>query len=153
MHTATSSCRCPASRFVLALLVLLPAIVVVGFQLAARPDPETWLASHAEGFARPDAFDGVTRISPLFATCLGCTCVVAVYFVLSGRLQFLLPLAAGPLLASLVYLADYGLADPSWFTLLVLLTIGMLVSSPVAGIWAILKSVRLTKALTPDGDI
>ncbi len=50
-------------RIIVASLMLVPAIMFGGLQLIARPDLETWLAAQAQGFARPDAFDGVTATS------------------------------------------------------------------------------------------
>ena len=110
--------------------------------MIANPDLETWLADQTKGFARPDAFDGVTRISPLFAALFGVTSLLAAFLVVSRKSQYLLPLAAGPLLTSLVYLVTHGVTDPSWWSLLALLGIGMLVGSPVTAAWVVLSWTR-----------
>ena len=107
--------------------MLLPAIMFCTSLYIVTPDLETWLATQTRGFARLDAFDGVTRISPSFAGLFGITSLFAAYLVVLHKSQFLVALAAGPLLAALVYLIDHGVADPAWFTLLPLLSIGMLV--------------------------
>jgi hypothetical protein len=116
-----------------------------GLQLVAKPDLETWLAAQTRGFARPDAFDHVTAISYYFIALFGLTSVFAAYLVVSRRTQFLVPLAVGPLLTSLVYLASYGITDPNWYALLALLGIGMFVGSPVTAVWIALNEARQTK--------
>jgi hypothetical protein len=123
-------------RIVAAILTLTPALLVAGIQLIAQPDPEYWLSQQAKGYARGDAFDGVSQIMPLFTVFFVGTSVLAAFFILSRKSNFLTPLAAGPSIATFVYLIMHGITDPSWFTLLLLLTIGMLVGSPVTAIWA-----------------
>lgn len=134
--------KCSPFRLVVALLMLLPVIMFGGLQLVARPDLETWLANQTQGYARQDAFDHVTTISYYFTTIFAFTSLIAAYLVVSVRSQFLIPLAIGPLLSTLVYLAEYGASDPSWYSLLALLGIGMLVSSLVTTVWIALTSTR-----------
>lgn len=120
--------RSSFSRIIVALLMLLPAIMFGGLQLIARPDLEAWLAVQAQGFARPDAIFHVTAISYYFIVLFGITSLLAAYLVVAGKSQFLVPLAAGPSLTTLVYLASNGITNPDWYSLLALLGVGMLVS-------------------------
>ena len=113
-----------------------------GLQLTASPDLETWLAIQTHGFARPDAFDHVTAISYYFIVLFGITSLLAAYLVVAGKSQFLLPLGAGPLLTTLVYLASYGITDPSWYSVLALLGVGMLVSTPITVAWVVMTTTR-----------
>ncbi|MHB8974639.1 MAG: hypothetical protein ACYC4N_29775 [Pirellulaceae bacterium] len=129
-------------RIIVASLMLVPAVMFGGLQLIARPDLETWLATQAQGFARPDAFDHVTAISYYFIVLFGITSLLAAYLVVAVKSQFLLPLAAGPLLTTLVYLASYDIADPSWYSLLALLGVGMLVSTPITVAWVAMTRTR-----------
>ena len=129
-------------RLVVALLMLLPVTMFGGLQLVAKPDLETWLAHQTQGYARQDAFDHVTAISYYFTPIFAFTSLIAAYLVVSIRSQFLIPLVIGPLLSSLVYLADYGTSDPNWYSLLALLGIGMLVSSLVTTVWVASTSAR-----------
>lgn len=122
-------------RIIVASLTLLPAIIFIGLQLIVNPDLETWLEDQTKGLARPDAFDGVAKISPLFAAVFGVTSLFAAFLVVSRRSQYLIPLSAGPLLTAFVYLAAYGVTDPHWWSLLALLGLGMLVASPVTATW------------------
>jgi hypothetical protein len=121
-------------RIIFTLLTLSPALAFCGFQLFAAPDLETWLASRFNGFARPDAFDGVADIAPLFAVVFAVTSLLAACLVAFHRTPYLSTLAAGPLLAGLVYVVMHSVNDPAWFTLLALLTIGMLVGAPVTAV-------------------
>jgi len=123
-------------------LTLFPALAFCGFQLFAAPDLETWLAAEFRGFARPDAFEGVADIAPLFAVLFGVTSLLAAGLVVSRKASYLLTLAAGPLLAGLVYLVMHGVTDPAWFTLLALLVIGMLVGSPVTAVYVAVTAKR-----------
>ncbi|MAG93815.1 MAG: hypothetical protein CMJ48_08715 [Planctomycetaceae bacterium] len=122
-------------RMVVASSALLPTIMLCGLQLVATSDLETWLATHTRGTSRADAFDSITRISTTFTALLGITSLFAAWLVVSHRSQYLLGLAVGPCCAILTYLISYGTSDPAWFTLLALLSIGMLVGSPVTGVW------------------
>lgn len=78
--------------------------------------------------------DKVYYFTPLF----GIWSLFAAYLIVSRKAQFLFVLAVGPLLTLLVYLAEYGTVDPSWYSLLALLGIGMLVSSVVTALWVAL---------------
>ena len=129
-------------RIIVASLMLVPAVMFGGLQLIARPDLETWLAAQAQGFARPDAFDGVTATSYPFIVLFGVTSLLAAYLVVAGKSEFLLPLAAGPLLTSLVYLGSCGVTDPDWHSLLALLGLGMLVSTPITWAWVAMTRTR-----------
>jgi hypothetical protein len=94
-------------------LTLFPALAIGGFQLFATPDLETWLGVQLHGFARPDAFDGVADIAPLFAVVFTVTSLLAACLVVFHKTPYLLSLAAGPLLAGLVYLIMHGVTDPA----------------------------------------
>ena len=65
-----------------------------------------------------------------------CCLLFTAFFILSRKFNFLIPLAAGPALATFTYLIMHGITDPAWFTWLALLTNGMLVGSPVTAIRA-----------------
>jgi hypothetical protein len=127
---------------VVAMLTMLPALTFCGFWLFATPDLETWLAARLNGLARPDAFDGVADIAPLFAVLFAITSLLAACLVVSRKASYLLLLAAGPLLAGLVYVVTHGVTDPAWFTLLALLSIGMLLSSPVTAAHVVCATKR-----------
>lgn len=139
--------RISRGRVVTAILMLAPAVAIAAFPLIAQPDPGYWLSQQSKGYARGDAFDGVTTIMPLFTTFFGGTSVLAGFFIFSRRSHFLIPFAAGPSLATFAYLIMHGITDPAWFTLLALLTIGMLVGSPVTAIWAAVTRKPVTYGL------
>ena len=127
------------ARLIFAMLMLTPALMLGAIQILTRSDPETWLSQHAKGYARRDAFNGVTNIMPLFSVLFAGTSLLAAFCVCRQLPQFLISLTAGPMLASLVYLIIHGFSDPAWFTLLALLTIGMLVGSSVTAVWVMLR--------------
>lgn len=127
-------------RVIVAVLTLVPAVTCLALQLSLTPDVELWLANHTRGFARPDAFDGVARIAPLFTGFFGFTSLLAAYLILSHRAQNVVFLAVGPCLGGLVYLAIYGVTDPAWFTLLALMSVGMLAATLVTLAWTLLHS-------------
>ncbi len=142
METQSKTCKRSPCRFIIALLTLFPALAFCGLQLFATPDLETWLAAEFHGIARPDAFEGVADIAPLFAVLFGVISLLAAGLVVSRKASCLLMLAAGPLLAGLVYLVMHGVTDPAWFTLLALLVIGMLVGSPVTAVYVAVRAKR-----------
>ena len=125
----------PRGRVIPVILILVPALLLVVFQIMARPDPEYWLSQQTKGFSRSDAFDGVTNILPVFSTLFGITSLFGAFCIARQHAQYLIPLSVGPILAGMVYLIMHGVTDPAWFTLLALLTIGMLVGSPVTVVW------------------
>ncbi len=128
-----------SSRILFAFLVLLPAVLFGGLQLIASPDLEIWLTERTRGTSRPDAFEHVNRIAPLFSSALGCASILACSLVLLKRTRFLLPLASGPLMAVTIYLASFGLIDPAWFSLLAILTVFLMVSSSVTLVYAVVS--------------
>jgi hypothetical protein len=130
-----------AVRVGVAVLMLVPTAAVVGFHVVVGADLQAWLKDRAGGLARPDAFDGVNAIWPRFSTLLGITSLLAAYLVVSHKSRSLVVLAIGPCLATVAYLAANGITDPEWFTLLALLSIGMLVSSIVT-VWATIRTGR-----------
>ena len=124
-HTRTHK-RAPV-RIIAALLTLLPAIMFGGLQLVATPDLEAWL----------------TKIeSHTYLPCCSASHQCSPRIVLSHKSRYLLPLATGPLLGLLLYLGGYGVTDPAWFTLLALLSIGMLVGTVVTVTWIVIRMNR-----------
>jgi hypothetical protein len=126
--------RLSPGRIIIAILTLSPALAIGGFQLFAKLDLESMLAIRFQGVARPDAFDGVADIAPLFVVMFAVNSLLAACLVAFHKTPYLWTLAAGPLLAGLVYVVMHGVTDPAWFTLLALLTIGMLVGAPVTAV-------------------
>ena len=122
-------------RIIVLLLVLIPAVLLGCFQFVAQPDPGYWLSQHTIGQTRRDAFDGVTSSLPLTASLFHGTSFLAALLIWSRHSKFLVPLAVGPMLAVFGYLMTHGISDPAWHTLLGLLTIGMIVGSPVTLVW------------------
>ena len=146
METQTPTNRFSTARIVTAVLILLPVIAFSVLLLIAVPDLETWLKIKTEGFSRHDAFKGLTGVAPVFAFVLGATSLVAAYFVITHKSQYLLPMSAGPLFGIFSYLPVNGLTDPEWCALVALLTIGMMVATPVT----ILLAVRDRKVKVTD---
>lgn len=138
-------------RIVAAIVTLIPPVVLSVLLLIASPDLETWLTHQTGEFFRKDAFESVNEASPVFAVTLAFTSFFAMYLVLAHRSAFLLPLAAGPLLAAIVYLATYGITDPAWFTLFALMSIGMLVATPVTFMWTLWSKHQPETACTECG--
>jgi len=124
-------------RLIVTIFILLPAVFLAGLQFLMTVDAEMWLAEYFHGFARPDAFSGVNRILRFFVALFCATSILAAYFVTIRRSEFLILLATAPSLATLVYVTGHGIADPSWFQLLALLSIGMLVGVLITSLWAI----------------
>lgn len=136
---STIARECSPGRILSAALTFLPLVLMGTLQYVAKPDLEIWLAIQTKGFSRQDAFNGVNGISTTFTVLLAVTSVLAMLLIVFHKSKFLLSLASGPMLAGLAYLVGYGFTDPAWFTLLALLSIGMLVSAPVTTAWVLLS--------------
>lgn len=106
----------------------LPAVAVLSLLLFAPPDLESWLSDRYVGVSRKDAFDGVNKVFPLFATTICITSLVACIFACGNRFRYIVYLALGPLIATCMYVIGNGMSDPAWMTFLAMNTIGMFVS-------------------------
>lgn len=142
METQATTPRRSPVRIIVALMTLFPALTFCGFCFFATPDLESWLSARFDGVARPDGFDGVNKITTLFSVSFTGTSFFAACLILCRKLRYVLALAAGPVLAGLGYLVMHGVTDPAWFTLLALLSIGMLLSSPVTAAHAVIAAKR-----------
>ncbi len=118
-------------RIAIALMVLLPAVGFHCLLSVAQPDLKTWLSVQTEGYSRPDAFDGVNRVSETFSVLFDVFSILTALLIIFRRYQQVLLMIIGPVLTTLCYLAGNGFHDPAWMSLLALLSIGMLVSSVV----------------------
>lgn len=117
----------------------------------ARPDVGTWLRAQTDGYFFPDAFEFVSRSLPILAVFLTVTSLFAAVLVLCGRWQYLLVLAAGPLIGILAYVIGYGFSDPAWHSFLLLWSLGMFVGTPVTLALVIRNAWRSRNACKESG--
>ena len=103
----------------------------LALQCLAHWDVESFLKDKFRGQSMPDAFNDLNNALPIFTIFLFLQSLLAYSLMRSSKLEFLIPLAAGPVLGGLCYLLRDGVSDPNWCELFTILTIGMLVSIPV----------------------
>ena len=125
----------PALVFGLATLVLF----------VARPNIERYLNKHAPDNHMPDAFNGLNDVIPTFIFFVTTTLMLAGQFLRNRQYRLFLPLFFGPFICVAGWFLTDNFADPNWFHLFALSTIGMLVSSMVSVVLSILD----TKATEP----
>lgn len=112
MNTATTEPARRGVRVAAAAAMLIPAIVLAAGQILMTPNPELWLSNHFRGITRPDAFDHLTEIAPVFCTSVGVLFGLAVVLVLNRRSEYLIPLFSEPTMLVLLYITIEGLSDP-----------------------------------------
>lgn len=140
MNTAQKDTRRRGLRAAAAAAMLMPAIVVAAAQVLMKPDPELWLSNHYRGIARPDAFDSLTRIAPIFCVSTGVLFGLAAALVLIRRTPYLIPLFSGPVLTVVACIAVEDLSDPAWFTVLAVFSIGVFAGSVITMAWLAIRT-------------
>ena len=117
--------------FLVRLLFAAPTMAFLALQCFAHWDVEAFLSDTFRGQSMPDAFNHLNNALAIFTMFLFLQSLLAYSLMMSSKLEFLIPLAAGPVLGGLCYLLVDGVSDPNWCELFAILTIGMLVSIPV----------------------
>ncbi len=125
--------------FLVRLLFAAPTMAFLALQCFAQWDVESFLSKTFRGRSMPDAFNHLNKALPIFTIFLFLQSLLAYSLIRSSKLEFLLPLATGPVLGGLCYLLVDGVSDPNWCELFALLTIGMLVSIPVTLILFVIR--------------
>lgn len=116
------------------LLVWLGLTILL---LVARGDLEALLRGALGDRARPDAFDHLNGVSTAFWFAHTCLTMVGILAARSRRLDLLVVLLIGPLIALAVCLPGQNGSDPNWLVVVAVCTIGWLVSTVVgATYWA-----------------
>ena len=117
--------------FLVRLLFAAPTMAFLALQCFAQWDVESFLSKTFRGRSMPDAFNHLNKALPIFTIFLFLQSLLAYSLMMSSKLEFLIPLATGPVLGGLCYLLRDGVSDPNWCELFAILIIGMLVSIPV----------------------
>ena len=118
-------------QFSVRLLFAAPTLAFLALQCFAHWEVEAFLSGAFRGQSMPDAFNHLNNALPIFTIFLFLQSLLAYSLMMSSKLEFLIPLATGPVLGGLCYLLVDGVSDPNWCELFAMLTIGMLVSIPV----------------------
>jgi hypothetical protein len=115
-------------------LSYLPAIIfgaATSMMLILRPNIERYLTEIAPGNHMPDAFRELNEVMPFFLLFGTTTAILAGRLVRRRQPSLFIPLLFGPLLCIAWWSATENFADPNWFHLFALSTIGMVVSTLV----------------------
>lgn len=128
-------------------LAVLSAVVFT-LLLVLKPDIEQYLADSMPGNHMPDAFDHLNRSIPIFFALMTISLALLFAITLKERYSLIVPLLAGPMIASGAWLFTENFQDPNWFHFVATSSMGMLVSCLATSFLAILptKSTELTAA-------
>lgn len=120
-----------------ALWLTLSALLVV-----AGGAPETMLRTAFARHSRPDAFEHLNRISPLFWAAHSCLFLMAVAAARSRRPDVLTVLLIGPAFGVSINLLGEDWSDPNWFVIVAVCMISWGVGTVVGGSYWLMKPAR-----------
>ena len=89
--------------FLVRLLFAAPTMAFLALQCLAHWDVESFLKDKFRGQSMPDAFNDLNNALPIFTIFLFLQSLLAYSLLRSSKLEFLIPLAAGPVLGGLCY--------------------------------------------------
>jgi hypothetical protein len=119
----------------LVVLVLL-WLGLSGLLVLSHGQPEAFLHNNLGRFSRNDAFQHLNGISLLVWSIHSLLTAIAIAATWFRRTDVLGVLMVGPTFAILIVLLDQNWADPNWFVVVAVCSIGWLVGSVVAaGYW------------------
>ena len=121
----------------LAVLVLL-WLGLSGLLVVTRGKPEAFLATTLGRFGRLDAFEHLNGVSILVWSVHSFLVLIAIAATRYRRADVVAVLMIGPAIASAIALFGQRWADPNWFEVVAVCTIGSLVGTVVGGVyWAL----------------
>jgi hypothetical protein len=124
-------------------LGILPVVLSLWLGLSAllavtRGKPEDFLVKTFGGFSRDDAFEHLNGVSILFWLFHSLLVLIALAATWYRRTDVLTVLMIGPIIASAIVLLVTSWADPNWFEIVAVISIGWLASVVVAlGYWIV----------------
>jgi hypothetical protein len=124
-------------------LGILPVVLSLWLGLSAllavtRGKPEDFLVKTFGGFSRDDAFEHLNGVSILFWLFHSLLVLIALAATWYRRTDVLTVLMIGPIIAVAIVLVVTSWADPNWFEIVAVISIGWLASVVVAlGYWIV----------------
>lgn len=110
--------------------------------LATKPDFERYLIENAPGNPMTDAFNGLNKMIPVFMILLAGTVIVFAIIYQTRKYIFMIPLLFGPMICFVGWYVTENFEDPSWFHMVAITAVGMLVSCPITTILLIADKLQ-----------
>ncbi len=111
-----------------------------GLLVVTRGQPETFLAASFGRFSRRDAYEHLNAISIVAWSLHSSLVLTAIAATRYRRTDVLIVLMIGPVIASVSAVLGQNWADPSWFQVVAICTIGWLAGTVVGGMYWMFKS-------------
>lgn len=130
-----------------ALVPVLWALTSVNALLAAlvlflEPNVESFLAYNLPGPHMPNAFKHLNQNMPMTMILVATNSALAAKNVMQRRYKMLMPLFAGPGMCFIGWYMTENWDDPSWFHLVALTSLGMLIACAITAVLMSSQNLR-----------
>ena len=102
--------------------------------MSLRPDIERFLNQAVSVRHMPDAFNPLNKSIPFFMIHVTASFALSLWITIRQQYLLFIPLVTGPIMCLVGWYLTEDFADPNWFHLFALTTIGMFVSCLVTSV-------------------